>query len=411
MRNSIVIDSPVIMGNRINYTYHISGEWKEAFLPDKEFFVEYSCDISSVPESIAVVPLLSNLLPVAWVYDAEIIVPSCDRDFYESIVMFKQGYKDMYPMLEFNGKVTADNLEKNVVSKQDGVAAFFSGGVDAFNTLTQHADEKPTLLTLWGADVKLGDVEGWNRVQKHVEETADSFDVDFVTVRSAFRQIINERVLTEKVAKSGDGWWHGFQHGLGIYSHAAPVAYSLGLKTIYFASSFTAADKGKVTCASDPTIDNFVRFCGAHIVHDGYEFDRQMKVHNITSFSKSTGKKIPLRVCWESEGGSNCCHCEKCFRTILAVYAEGENPNDYGFEYSSFKDLCREIHKKRELLSFHCESRYVPIHKTLRQNYTVNTIEPQLRWFYNADVNRLGEIPLWRKAARKIKRVVKRIIH
>ena len=233
MRNSIVIDSPVIMGNRINYTYHISGEWKEAFLPDKEFFIEYSCDISSVPESIAVVPLLSNLLPVAWVYDAEIIVPSCDRDFYESIDMFKQGYKDMYPMLEFKGKVTADNLEKNVVSKQDGVAAFFSGGVDAFNTLTQHADEKPTLLTLWGADVKLGDVEGWNRVQKHVEETADSFDVDFVTVRSAFHQILNERVLTGKVAKSGDGWWHGFQHGLGIYSHAAPVAYSLGFGRAY----------------------------------------------------------------------------------------------------------------------------------------------------------------------------------
>lgn len=143
------------------------------------------------------------------------------------------------------------------------------------------------------------------------------------------------------------------------------------------------------------------------MVHDGYEFNRQMKVHNIIFFSKSTRKKISLRVCWESEGGSNCCHCEKCFRTILAVYAEGENPNDYGFEYSSFKDLCREIHKKRELLSF----RYVPIHKTLRQNYTVNTIEPQLRWFYNADVNRLGEITLWRKAARKIKSVVKRIIH
>lgn len=41
-----------------------------------------------------------------------------------------------------------------------------------------------------------------------------------------------------------------------------------------------------------------------------------------------------MRVCWESTGGSNCCNCEKCWRTILALYAEGENSREYGFDYT-----------------------------------------------------------------------------
>lgn len=410
MSNRIVIQSPVIKENKITYTYQVSGKWKEAFRTKEAFFIEYSRDISSLPESIAIVPLLGNLLPMAWVYDAEIIVPACDKDFYDSIEQFKQGYKDMYPMMQFGGNMIIDRIEENTPADQNGVAAFFSGGVDAFNTLTQHADEKPTLLTVWGSDVNLKDVEGWNRVKAHLEQTAQDFNIQFVTIKSAFRKFLDEGVLSKKVAVSGDGWWHGFQHGLGMYSHGAPLAYALGIKHIYFASSFTAADKGKVTCASDPTIDNFVRFCGASIVHDGYEYTRQMKVHNITEFTRQTGKRIPLRVCWESEGGSNCCHCEKCWRTILEIYAEGENPKEYGFEYANFGELCKEIHINHERLKQYREAFYMPAQNELRQNYTRKTVEPQLRWFYDIDIGHLGETPIWKKIRRKMKRVFRRVI-
>lgn len=410
MSNRIVIQSPVIKENKITYTYQVSGEWKEAFRTKEAFFIEYSRDISLVPESIAIVPLLGNLLPMAWVYDAEIIVPACDKDFYDSIEQFKQGYKDMYPMMQFGGKLTIGRIEENTLADQNGVAAFFSGGVDAFNTLTQHADEKPTLLTVWGSDVNLEDVEGWNRVKAHLEQTAQDFDIQFVTIKSAFRKFLDERVLSRKVAVSGDGWWHGFQHGLGIYCHGAPLAYALGIKHIYFASSFTAADRGKVTCASDPTIDNFVRFCGASIVHDGYEYTRQMKVHNITQFVKKTGKRIPLRVCWESEGGSNCCHCEKCWRTILALYAEGESPNEYGFDYSKeqLKILAKKMrHSEDRMFS---KLRYAPIQKAMINNCKKNNLPYEIRWFYDADMNHLGEAPIWKKIGRKLKRTIKRVI-
>lgn len=403
MKNRIVIDMPILSPNRISYSYTVAGEWEKAFRLDEEFFIEYSCDISSVPSGVAVVPFLANLLPIAWVYDAEIVVSVCDEDFYNSILEFKKGYIEMYPMMKFGGKVTVSKLQKNTPIHKNGVAAFFSGGVDAFNTLTQHADEKPTLLTIWGADVSFDDKAGWKSVTDHLKYTVKEFELDYVVIKSCFRRFLNENVLSDRVKKSGDGWWHGFQHGLGIISHAAPIAYALGKQSIYIASSFTAAEKGKVTCASDPTIDNYIRFCSTRVKHDGYEFNRQMKIHNIVEYSQNNKIKIPLRVCWISKGGTNCCDCEKCWRTILGVFAEGENPRNFGFKYSD-KQLSKLAFKMRfggdKLFG---TLRYSPIQNAMKRNTNKNKLPSCIRWFYDIDLSNLNQSHWWYKLLMRIR--------
>lgn len=402
MKNRILVHLPHIQGNQIIYHYEVEGIWSEAFRMENTFSVVYSIDITSVPFSVAIVPLLANILPIAWVYDAEIIVPSCDRDFYNCIADVKKGYCDMYPMMNFGGILSVDRIEENLVDEQSGSCAFFSGGVDAFNTLTQHISEKPTLITLCGADIALEDEAGWNRVENHLEETCNEFGLDFVTVKTSFRDFLREGVLGSIVRNSGDGWWHGFQHGIGIICHAAPVMYALGKKTAYFASSFTAADKGRVTCASDPTIDNYVRFCGCNIVHDGYEFTRQMKIHNITQFSKESGKRIPLRVCWESTGGSNCCNCEKCWRTILGLYAEGVSPENYGFHYSmkQLSTISKKMKSGRNPMF--SSLRYQPIQSSMQNNIEKEELPKPIRWFYNIDLKKYDTVKLYRRIWRKI---------
>ena len=40
---------------------------------------------------------------------------------------------------------------------------------------------------------------------------------------------------------------------------------------------------------------------------------------------------VPISI---KKGGSNCCNCEKCWRTISGIYVEGFNPHKFGFEYS-----------------------------------------------------------------------------
>lgn len=409
MENKITINEVSINNNRIDYKYNVFGEWSEAFKLDELFYIEYSCDISKVPEGVAVIPLLANLLPMAWIYDAEIVVPVCDKDFYDSINDFKKGYEDMYPMLSFGGKITVGNLQENVCNGT-GSAAFFSGGVDAFNTLVNHASEHPTLLTIWGADVQFEDTIGWERVLKHLKTTAEEFTVDFVTIKSSFRRFLDIRPLTGKVYASGDNWWHGFQHGIGIISHAAPIMYAMGKQIVYFASSFTAADKKKVTCASDPTIDNYVRFCGAKVHHDGYEFTRQMKIHNIVQFSHKIKKDIQLRVCWQSSGGANCCNCEKCWRTILGIYAEGFDPRKFGFQYNN-KQLYRLANKmKYSGDKMFSALRYQTIQRAMRENVDETDLPQAIRWFYEANINTLGQTPLWFRIIRKIKRIVETIV-
>lgn len=410
MANRIIIDKVDITKTKIEYGYTVEGEWIEAFNLDEPFFVEYSIDISAVPKSVAVVPLLANLLPMSWVYDAEIVCSTVDKAFYDSIPNFKQGYIDMYPMMDLKGKLAVKEIEENNIEIDGGAATFFSGGVDAFNTLVMHEKENPTLITLWGADVKLDDVAGWQKVLNHINHTSKKFNTDYITIKTSFRRFLNEGVLSGVVKESNNGWWHGFQHGIGILCHAAPVAYVLGKTVMYFASSFHVSQKGQYTCASDPTIDNHVRFACARVSHDGYEFTRQDKIGNITKFSQKTGIKIPLRVCWESLGGSNCCKCEKCFRTIMGVYAEGCDPHDYGFDYTEkeFKKSVRRLRYSGG--SMIGELRYKPIQNAMQTNVKKNELPKFVRWFYNTNVSTISKQPWWYIFLRKVKNKMKALV-
>ncbi len=412
MKNVMKISTPVITKNRIEYSYEITGEWQNAFNQEEKFYIEYSCDISNVPSSIAIVPLLCNVLPISWVYDAEIHIESCDKAFFESIPEFKKGYVDMYPKINFEGQIYSENLENNNLSHNNGSVAFFSGGVDAFNTLVNHIDEKPVLLTVWGADVKFEDIDGWENVVDHLKNTSSEFNIDYVTIKSCFRRFIKEYSLSQKVTElSGDNWWHGFQHGIGIIGHAAPVCYVMNKSIAYFASSFTIAEKGKITCASDPTIDNYVKFGFSHVVHDGYEFNRQAKVHNIVEFSKKSGIKIPLRVCWQSTGGKNCCQCEKCWRTILEIIAEGEDARKHDFNYSQLqlKNFHKLFYNKNNIPDYRINGIYFETQQLFIKNLKYECLPQELKWFYKIDINKLGYHP-YRNFGRKIKNKLRNII-
>lgn len=391
MKNRIEIDLPVINKNSIIYNYIVYGEWKEVFRLDNVFKIEYSCDVSGLPASVAIIPFLANLIPIAWVYDAEVYVPICDKDFYKSIPEVKKGYEEMYPMLHFGGTLNANAIEENCSKGCNRSIVFFSGGVDAFSTLISHKDEHPILVTLWGSDVFFDDVKGWNNVKNHISKTCRLFETDSILVKSSFRMFLNEGLLGECVKDSGDGWWHGFQHGIGLIGHAAPLVYIKGVEKVYIASTYTIKEKGKVTCASDPAIDNHVRFCSSKVFHDGYDFNRQDKVHNIVIYSEEKKANIPVRVCWQSKGGRNCCACEKCWRTILGFYAEGANPVKYGFDYDD--EMLINLSNKMQYYQYTTilKPLYSDIQDSMHRNIKRNDLPKSIRWFYDVDVSRLGE--------------------
>ena len=261
MEKKIIVDKVKVASNRIEVYYSIQGEIDKYFnLDEKCFWVEYTEDISSVPESIAVIPFVCNVLPIAWLSDAELVVNELDEEFYHSLFEVKHGYMLLSRMLEFKGKVTVNHIINNRYETTKQSAVLFSGGVDAFTTLFRHLDENPIMITLRGSDVKLSDVEGWKVVSEHVESTAKTFNLpqpEFVT--SNFRIFINEGELSNLCSKSGDGWWHGYQHGIGIIGHTAPFAYLKQMRVIYIASSLTW--EFPYVIASDPVIDSHLKIC------------------------------------------------------------------------------------------------------------------------------------------------------
>lgn len=410
MKNQFIVTEVEVHQNQILCYYTIQGNtsWHNCF--PKEYScleVTYSQSIGDVPKGVAVIPLLCDVLPIVWLMDAEIVVDELDQSFYNSIAGFKNGYIKMYPELKFGGLVTAKKLISYTYNTEKS-AVLFSGGVDAFNTLFSNMAEHPALITLWGADIACDNEEGWKPVQQQVEETAAKFDLSYYIVRTNFRKIISEATMTNFVQEKNHalGWWHDFQHGIGIISHVAPIAYQYGIGKVYIASSFTAADT--YTCASDPTIDNFVRFGNTVVIHDGYEYNRQMKIHNICSYTEEHHVTAPLRVCWKSTTGRNCCTCEKCYRTMMGVLAEGKDPQKLGFTKYDATVRKNMLHDLRYgLISKYNKRRYCYIQQRLREVYTRKNCPNDLKWFYRLKFE--DTMPHWEKFWLRCRRKWKRM--
>lgn len=340
--------------NNISYTYTVTGPWREAFNLDgidgwfalagngvHDFFIEYDMNVESVPNSIAIIPFICNVLPIAWLYDAEIHVDEIDEDFYNSVEGIKKGYIKMYPSVSFKGGLIANKIIKNrhpiihsalYPFKRNRAIIFFSGGVDANFTLLSNLDEKPMLLTLWGSDLFFNNKDDWEEVSNKHYNTARKLGLPYTSLKSSFRFFINYNVLDKKIKSSGaSGYWHGFQHGIGLISHAAPLAWIYRMKRVYISSSYSIND-GVIKCASHPTIDEQMRFCGCEVIHFDFNVTRQKKVERIVEVQKERNIEIELRVCWQHAKGSNCCRCEKCVRTLLAILAEGGDPEKFGFK-------------------------------------------------------------------------------
>ncbi|MBL8838768.1 MAG: hypothetical protein JNL66_21120 [Alphaproteobacteria bacterium] len=336
----------------IAYDYRIDGPWREAFHIDRitgwfaeagngihTFFAEYEQEIADVPPSVAVIPFVCNLMPIAWLYDATVHVDEIDARFLESLAHVRQAYADMYPGFAFRGRVAAGKIVDNRLNRpQAPPLVLFSGGVDAVFTMLGNRALRPTLLTVWGADMFFKHAAAWEKVKEQNRQLAAAWDCDFTTIASSFRLFLNYAVLNEKFGKPvKDNWWHGFQHGVGLLGLAAPLAWVRRADHVIISSSYSSHDPFVTLCASDPSIDSALRFFDATCRHYDYTVTRQRKVAFICREAEAFKREVPLRVCWETATGRNCGVCDKCMRTLFAIHGEGADPQQFGFTMTAAK--------------------------------------------------------------------------
>lgn len=375
--------------NTIEYNFSVSDGLTKYF-SGKPFVIEYPENITSVPDSVCAIPFVCNVLPIVWLTDSELILSEIDKAFFDCIPEVKKGYETMFPESIFAGKITAERIVKCTEKAKEKCALLFSGGLDAVSSLVSHFNEQPDLISIWGSDIRYDNTEGWNIVHKGISESSEKFNLDEIVIRSRFRDFDIENALDIDFSHQlKNGWWHGVKHALALLGHVALCAYLRGYSKLYIASSNCPAD-GIVRIASSPLTDNYVRFANCKVVHDGYENSRQDKVRNVVNFCRNTDNKISLHVCWESQQGSNCCLCEKCFRTMAGIIAEGADPIDYGFVYTTQT----VPHMRRELIDFKklapdvAQRQWVHIYDGACQNLDIIKKQPywkHIRWIVKAD--------------------------
>ena len=391
-KSSIKVDRIQVEGNRISVTYSTAGIIGK-YLNGEPFIVEYQEDVSRVPEYVAIIPFLANTLPIVWCCDASVVVEEVDESFYKSINDIKVGYERMYPSLTLGGTIGVKRLCQSPPRTLHRAAMFFSGGVDSTSTLLSRltVGDRPDLITIWGSDIPLDHSSGWKRVKDSVSRVGSEFGLKNVFIKSNFRTFLDEKALDSLVSPTiKDSWWHGIQHGMGIIGHVAPYAFLHQIGTVYMPGTYSEQEvvNSALTCASDPSIDESVRFLDAKIVHEGFLQTRQDKIRGICDYYSKTGKPLSLRVCFESTAGYNCGTCEKCGRTIMAIMSEGGNPNDFGFSVN--KNAVTEIRKRLETrwIIGHSLTHWKAIKRTLSMKESVLTAD--VSWVMDVDFDQIN---------------------
>lgn len=84
---------------------------------------------------------------------------------------------------------------------------------------------------------------------------------------------------------------------------------------------------------------NAIKFCNCELKSLDKDLDRTKKAKKIVEYCEQNNVRFKLKVCWYQHGGENCSRCEKCYRTILDIIINKDNPNLYGF--SGTKDTFR----------------------------------------------------------------------
>lgn len=312
-------------GRRMVYDYTYNDALSKFFSKKDAFFVEYGVDVSEIPPSMAVIPFLANFTPISWFVGFDIEVPEADATFLQSLEALKSEFATHFAQIDRGTRVICAEPVPNTIGGNE-TALLFSGGLDAFESLTRNRELNPYLVSVWGADIALDDTRRWNEFRNYNAAEAVVNDERVLYVKSNLRTF-----YTHNVDLLADlSWWGKIQHGMALISLIAPLSHVYGINTVMIASSNT----GEVSFGwgSTSETDEKVKWAGMKVIHDGFHLRRTEKIGNIVDFSKKTGHKTQLRVCYsELRRGKNCSRCAKCQRTMLGFILCGENPNDYGF--------------------------------------------------------------------------------
>lgn len=323
------------LGTRVDYKYK-APEILQKYIKGSPLFVEFPCDMKNAPMSILAIPFVGIMATVTMLLNVEIHVPVLEQNFFESIKKLSNVYEKMYLKSGIKIDVFADSVEKtSICLGGTSTALFFTGGVDATSALIGLIEEKPTLVNIWGGDLRLTDDDSHKELEQYLKTITKYLDLDYCFIKTNAREMFCENELEEltieHVGKAmNHGWWATIGHTLSMTSVTIPWLLKQGINTIYFGSSYqqgdTTYDANNTELLHAIVGENYKIECA------DMNLERNKKVKKIVEWKAKTKAPIQLKVCWKRVKGKNCSACEKCYRTILNILSNFGDPNEFGFE-------------------------------------------------------------------------------
>jgi hypothetical protein len=250
-----------------------------------------------------------------------------------------------YPQLR-RITISAARIQNDHPSSKNSVGCFFSAGVDAWYSLCKHQDEVADLVVVRGFDIPIdGKHEIWDQTLAHVQGIGRALGKRVIEVQTNIRAIADMGRSRAGWGKPWDGdFWGECMHGSAL----AGVALAMQgiLKRIYIGATYSY--DYMAAWGSHPLLDHHWSTGTLEVVHDGAEADRMQKIRRIAELPLALST---LRVCYENlDRRYNCCTCEKCCRTMMALRACGKLKAASAFPHPlDLKKVRRRLYDGHEL--------------------------------------------------------------
>jgi len=391
MKEIIKADKLNIEDNKICCEISCSRGLKKYF--SDSFYAKYDRDIENVNRSILQIPAISNIITVAWVTGADVYVKELDKAYLESLDKVKRVMKGMYPEFPFSGNIYVDKIVSNSISGQNqGSMLLFTGGIDSTTSYIRHKNEKPTLVTIWGADIPLSKKDFWNKAKKEILRFADKEGVEANFIETNIFSFMNMNLLSLEYGRylTTLDWWESVQHGIGLLGLCAPLATVERIGMVYIASSLT--HDFHYPLGLDLTTGNNISWANVKVSQDGYELTRQEKIrYAIKNYIRDTGNYPFIRVCNKKKDDKlNCSDCEKCYRAITGLVLEGIDPNNCGFTVDSrtFYSIKRKFINRKFIFPQTCVFLWKDIQRHIPETIDHNLYNSKefFRWLKDFDI-------------------------
>lgn len=253
-------------------------------------------------------PWLACLSPLAATLGESLRIDApVDLILLENVRELLRIWRTWYPHL-LESEIHAPTI-RGAASLESRTASFFSGGVDSFFTVLRHDAGHGTprsmgiddLLFIRGFDLPRSNRTALDTVSDRLGTVADALGKRLVVVEMNLRE-----------TRFAEANWSGLTHAAALA--AAGLTLERGYGTLLIPSS--AGYRDLRSWGSHPLTDPLFSTSGTDVLHDGPAFMRVEKTEYVTG---SEVALAALRVCWKSETGDNCGHCNNCYRTMLTL--------------------------------------------------------------------------------------------